>query len=190
MSCEYCKPRKLIYEDDKTAAFMSDEPATIGHLVVIPKNHAPILEALDDGTTEKLFLAANKVSLALLESIKCEGTNIIINNGIEAGQDVPHISIQVLSRRNDDGIFFEWAGKKLTEEQMATIELQLKEELAKPVAKKEELIKEPKQDSKQESKPSADKTSDAKPAEAKPEDAKPKEAAEESYLTRQLRRIP
>jgi histidine triad (HIT) family protein len=132
MACEYCdiidreKESANIYEDDKVVAFLSDQPATIGHIVVAPKKHSPIFEAIDDGIVEHLFKIVNKISIAVFEAIKCEGTNVIVQNGVEAGQEAPHFSVNIIPRKGDDGLLFEWAPKQLSEEEMATIELQLR----------------------------------------------------------------
>ncbi len=192
MACEYCEiiegKRKAakIYEDDKLVAFLSNRPAAIGHIVITPKKHLPIFEAADDSLVEHIFKTANKISIAVFESIKCEGTNLIINNGVEAGQEIPHLAVNIIARRNDDGIFFEWPIKSLGEEEMATVELKLKEELTQPEKPKEES-KEEKKEEKRIEEPAQ------KPADKgtkQPDEQQKKEESEENYLIRQLRRMP
>ena len=44
-NCIFCKivqkkaPASIVYEDKQTMAFMSIQPITLGHTLVIPKNH-------------------------------------------------------------------------------------------------------------------------------------------------------
>jgi histidine triad (HIT) family protein len=171
MACQYCTQKESIYEDDKVIAFLPDMPAAAGHIIIIPKIHAPIMEAISDELLAHMSIIANKISIAVFESIKSEGTNLIIQNGVAAGQEIPHFSINIITRRSGDGLSFEWPTKHLDEEEMATVELQLKEELSKPSEKPEEEKKEEKQDL---------------PTEKKTEE----EEKEESYLLRQLRRMP
>ena len=185
MTCEYCeiiqgeKEAAKIYEDDKVIAFLSDQPATIGHIIVAPKKHAPIIEAVSDEDIDHVFKIANKISVAVFESLKIEGTNLIVHNGVEAGQEMPHFSVNIIPRKTGDGLMFEWQPKQLKEEEMATIELQLKEEIGKPVVAaeipKEEAIEE-EPEAKEEG---AEKKKEIKEGEK-----------EESYLIKQLRRMP
>jgi histidine triad (HIT) family protein len=185
MACEYCeiiegkKEAARIYEDDRVIAFMAGQPATIGHIVVIPKRHSPIFEAVSDGDVAHLFGVVNKISVALFEAIKCEGTNIIVQNGIEAGQEAPHFSVNIIARKSGDGLLFEWAPKQMGEQEMATIELQLKEELSKAEISAEI----PKEVEGEE--PGAE-------GEGKEGDVEKVEGGEkeENYLIKQLRRMP
>jgi len=175
MACQYCNQKEVIYEDDKVVAFLPEMPAAAGHIIIVPKIHAPIMEAISDDILGYMSLIANKISIAVFESIKSEGTNMIIHNGVAAGQEVPHFSINIITRRSGDGLSFEWPTKHLDEEEMATVELQLKEELSK-------LPEKPKEEKKVEAK-------DQK-VEEKTEKKETEEEKEESYLLRQLRRMP
>jgi histidine triad (HIT) family protein len=185
MTCEHCetisgkKESATLYSDDKLIAFLSPQPATIGHIIIAPKAHLPIMEALDDKTVEHIFKVANKISIALFESIKCEGTNLIVQNGTAAGQEAPHFSVNVIARRGGDGFVFDWAPKQLSEEEMATLELQLREELSKaPEKKPEPELKEEKQ---------AEKKEEGK---VEGKEAEEKKEEDENYLVKQLKRMP
>lgn len=190
MACEYCdiiegkKEAAKIYEDKDVFAFLSPTPSTIGHIVVMPKRHVPIIEALSDDVVSHMFNVANKISIAAFESLKIEGTNIIIQNGVEAGQESPHFSLNIIPRKTGDGLMFEWPTKQLSEEEMATIELQLKDELDKPQVVEETSVEE-------ESEPVAteDKQDvvEDQTEEVPTDNLKEKE---ENYLIKQLRRIP
>ncbi|MFO8016934.1 MAG: HIT domain-containing protein [Candidatus Woesearchaeota archaeon] len=130
--CPFCqkmasKDEKL-YEDEKVAVMLSDTPATIGHLLVMPKEHYPIIEQVPDFIVEHALKVANKISVAVFETLKVQGTNIIVNNGIAAGQDSAHFMIHVIPRKENDGLNLQWQPKQMGEEEMSTIELQLKEE--------------------------------------------------------------
>ncbi|MBW2972316.1 HIT family protein [Candidatus Woesearchaeota archaeon] len=168
----------MIYEDDTLVSFLAEQPATIGHIILAPKRHTPILEGIDERESDSLALACKKMSIALFEAIKCEGTNIIISNGIEAGQEEPHVSASIIARKEGDGLMFEWAPKRLSEEEMSTVELQLKQELEKPEVQTEIPKEKPAED-----KPEKEVSGD----EDIPDAIKEKE---ESYLIKQLRRMP
>lgn len=121
-------PSKKIYEDDKVIAILDINGANPGHSFVIPKNHYPIMEQIPDEEIENLFNVANKVSSAIFENLNVQGTNIFITNGVPAGQTVAHFMIHVIPRKENDGISLTWEPKQLSEEEMSTIELKIKEQ--------------------------------------------------------------
>jgi len=116
-----------IYEDEKVIAYNAPEPAALGHMIVIPKKHYPILELVPDFLVGHIFYVANKLSVAVFESLGVQGTNIIVQNGNSAGQVVPHVSVHIIPRIENDSMNFDWQPKQLGEEEMSTVELSLKE---------------------------------------------------------------
>ena len=130
-NCEICAfakdPDALVYEDDAIAAVLTSTPATIGHILVFPKDHFPIMEKVPDYIVGQILNVANKLSTAIFESINIQGTNIIVQNGVPAGQRHAHCVLHLLPRMQNDGMDFTWQPKQLTEEEMSTIELQVKE---------------------------------------------------------------
>ena len=203
MTCEYCeiiegkKPAAKLYEDDKVVCVLSEMPATAGHILVIPKEHKPIFETLSDEMALHTFQMANKMSIALFQSIKAEGTNIITQNGLPAGQEVPHFCINVIARRAGDGLLFDWLPKKLTQDEMAQVEMQLKKELDKgeetaQIPEAKEPVEEAQKEKPEiEQVPARQPVKEEKPKEAEKQEEKPeKSEKEESYLIRQMRRMP
>jgi len=131
--CEYCQitekgKAKKIYEDEQLVVVLSEKPASLGHMIILPKKHYPIIENIPDYEVAHLFQIANRLSTIAFETLKMQGTNLIVNNGVAAGQDKAHFSIHIIPRRENDKIDFNWKAKQLTEEEMSTIELKLKEE--------------------------------------------------------------
>lgn len=161
-------PSKKIYEDDTAVAVIDVNGANPGHCFLIPKNHYPILEQVPDAEIGKLFNAANKISGVIFDSLGVQGTNLFVANGIPAGQTVAHFTINIIPRKENDGINLQWQPKQLGEEEMSTIELKLREQ-TKSIG-------------------SFDKE------EKKPRIREPKQRAlsdeEEEYFTRQMRRLP
>ena len=132
MTCEICdliKSKKgKLYEDEKVIALIAPKPATVGHVIITPKKHVPILEQVPDYVASELFAKANKISMALFEGLGAQGTNLLIQNGVAAGQKHNHLLIHVMPRRENDGIDFMWKPKQLSEEEMSTIEMKIKDE--------------------------------------------------------------
>src|SRR3989338_3360521 len=134
-SCLICQivegkiPSFKIAENPKAIAILDINGANPGHAFIIPKGHYPIIEQVPDEDMGALFSLANKVSVALFDLIGAEGTNIFVSNGIPAGQTVAHFLINVVPRKQNDGINFQWKPKQLSEEEISTVELKMKEEL-------------------------------------------------------------
>ena len=109
-------PSKKIYEDDKVTVVLDMNGSSLGHCFVIPKKHYTIMEQIPNHEIGHFFNIANKVSTALFDSLNIQGTNLYVENGVSAGQQVPHFMINVIPRNDNDGINLTWAPKKLDEE--------------------------------------------------------------------------
>lgn len=171
--CEYCSAasdQNKIYEDNKVIAFLASKPAAPGHIILISKKHYQIFEQLPDYEAAYLFNVANKLSTAIFEAIGAKGTNILIQNGTEAGQIIPHFSVHIIPREEKDKINFQWQAKQLTEEEMSTVELRMKQ--AAEVIGDFELEEE------------------KKPVEIEKKPEKIESGKGENYLIKQLERIP
>ena len=133
-SCVVCQiienklPSKKIYEDEIAMAVLDVNGANPGHCFVIPKNHYPILEQVPDSEIGRLFQVSNKISSAIFESLGAQGTNLFVANGIPAGQTVAHFTINIIPRKDGDGINLQWQPKQLSEEETSTVELKLKDQ--------------------------------------------------------------
>ena len=133
-SCIICQiignniPSKKVYEDELVMAVLDVNGSNPGHCFVMPKNHYPIIEQVPDIEIGRLFQVSNKISSAIFESLGAQGTNIFVANGIPSGQTVAHFTINVIPRKENDGINLQWQPKQLSEEEMSTVELKLKEQ--------------------------------------------------------------
>lgn len=122
--CIFCKiiegkiPSARIYEDEKVVCFLDIMPANKGHCIVIPKNHSKDLSAMKDGDAEAAIKAARKVAKALSLSLGCPGFNLIMNNGMEAGQVVFHSHIHLVPRFKGDGLKIKWPHTKYKDGEM------------------------------------------------------------------------
>lgn len=128
--CNLIKSNELkqIYADAKMVAVLCPEPVSKGHVWVMPKKHSPIMEQIADFDIADLFSLANKISVSLFEVLQAQGTNIFVQNGVEAGQKFNHFMINIIPRQPDDVINLELQPRQLTEEEMSTVELKIKEQ--------------------------------------------------------------
>src|SRR3989344_7843369 len=130
MTCQICEKikGKNIYEDEKVIAFLEEKPMSLGHIALTTKEHFTIIEQVPDFIINHLFKIANKIGIAVFESLGALGTNILVNNGIPAGQEHPHFVINIIPRRQNDNINLRFKPKQLNEEEMSALELTLKEQ--------------------------------------------------------------
>lgn len=121
--CERIKRKvNVLYEDDKVVVILADTPSTPGHMVVFPKQHAPIIEKVPDAVMQHMFVVANKVGIAVFEALGAHGTNVLIQNGPAAGQKQNHAMIHIVPRFEKDGLQLGWKpGEQASEEDLSRI---------------------------------------------------------------------
>jgi len=128
MNCEYCKEqRNIIYDDGLILGFLDSNPYTKGHIVLIPKQHYTIMEQVPDEVIGNLFVVANKISAILFDVLKVNGTNVLINNGID--QEIPHMSLNIIPRDEKDNLNLSWEPKKADEDDLDVVLHNLKNAL-------------------------------------------------------------
>jgi histidine triad (HIT) family protein len=129
MACRICEliraTKNKVYEDDVVVALLHDRPASVGHMLVIPKEHAAILEQVPDQTAARMFQVANRLSSVAFDALGAMGTNILLNNGIGAGQDENHCVLHVIPRRENDNLNLQWQPHQMSDDDLSTAELQI-----------------------------------------------------------------
>jgi histidine triad (HIT) family protein len=95
-----------IYESDKVLAFLDKYPSAPGHTLIIPKTHISRVEDLTLEDAKAVFLALHNLVGGIQEAMGAPASTIGINNGREAGQEVPHVHIHIIPRnsRSEGGI--------------------------------------------------------------------------------------
>lgn len=172
MTCGICslvsEQRQIVYEDDNVFVFIPAKIAVPGHLIVAPKGHFPILEQIPDSVVASLFVVAAKFSSLVYGLFQAEGVNLFVQNGTPAGQTVAHCVVHVIPRKQNDKLSFDWAPKEISEDEMSTLEIQIKEKAERIVLDK--------------GKP--------EPVELPKPAALKEDEAEINYLIKQLERVP
>ena len=108
-NCIFCKlankdiPTNIIYEDDRFTVILDASPATKGHALILPKNHAANIYELPDEDAAAVFVLAKKLATKMTEILHCDGFNIVQNNGEVAGQTVFHFHMHLIPRYLNDG---------------------------------------------------------------------------------------
>src|SRR6266403_1312337 len=92
-------PAKIIWEGEDAIAFHDVNPQAPVHVLIVPKKLIPRLaEAAgkDASVLGKLLLAAAEIAKKLDLS---GGYRVVINNGPDAGESVPHLHVHLLGKR-------------------------------------------------------------------------------------------
>ena len=131
--CPYCEwiatKKNLIFEDKDLAVALHPQPASNGHMIVIPKKHFTILEQMPDSLVNHVTVLSNRMSMIQFETLGAQGTNMILPNGIAAGQEIAHVGFHLIPRFENDGLNLAWKSRPLNEEEMATVEIGLRQQL-------------------------------------------------------------
>jgi len=138
--CVFCKildgklPVSMIYEDEKVAVIVDLQPVNDGHLLIIPKYHAPYMKDVDTETLKHIMAIAKEMNAALrLSKYKCEGVNLFVADGEAAHQEVFHFHLHVYPRFKGDDFGFKYDRSKhfiqADRVKMDAIALELKEKM-------------------------------------------------------------
>ncbi len=112
--CLFCRiiageiPSQKIYEDERTYAFMDINPASTGHALIIPKEHARDIHDLSPEALAATALSAQKVAAAVRDTVAPDGINLLQCNEPAAGQTVFHFHLHVIPRMEADGLALGW----------------------------------------------------------------------------------
>lgn len=94
-------PASIIFEDERCIAFRDISPQAPIHILVIPRKAIPrigMASAEDEALLGHLLLTA--AAVARSEGIAESGYRLVINNGRDGGEAVPHLHIHLLGGRS------------------------------------------------------------------------------------------
>lgn len=126
-SCIFCKiaageiPSKTLYEDPEFRVILDLGPATKGHALILPKEHAGDLYELPEESAAKAMTLAQKIGKTMVQKLHCDGLNLVQNNGEAAGQTVRHFHLHLIPRYVNDGQSINWKPGKPSDEELEAI---------------------------------------------------------------------
>jgi histidine triad (HIT) family protein len=101
-------PSQQVAENERAIAFMDINPATRGHLLVVPRAHSTDLrETAPDDLVATTLLAQSLVS-RVIERLDADGANLLSCIGADAWQSVFHTHLHVVPRYKDDPLKLPW----------------------------------------------------------------------------------
>ena len=101
--CLFCKiiekeiPSDIVHQDDLVTVFKDINPVAPVHLLIVPNKHIPSVIEMESGDEDilgKLFSIAKKIAEEF--DIHASGYRLIINNGADGRQEIPHLHMHLL----------------------------------------------------------------------------------------------
>lgn len=131
--CIFCKiangeiPAKTLYEDESFRVILDLGPATKGHALILPKEHAANLYELPEEVAADAMKLARWMALKMREKLKCDGLNLVQNNGETAGQTVMHFHLHLIPRYQGDGQHIGWIPSEPAQEELEAVRKEIAE---------------------------------------------------------------
>jgi len=110
MECVFCKivdgeiPAVKVLDEELVLAFMDINPASRGHMLVIPKRHAENIFEISENDLAAVARAVKRCSKAAMEALKADGITVLQLNGTASDQLVPHLHVHIMPRWENDGL--------------------------------------------------------------------------------------
>jgi histidine triad (HIT) family protein len=107
-NCRFCQiiagedSGHVVFEDERTLAFLDNRPLFPGHSLLVPRDHYQTLADLPDELVGGLFANARLLSVAVPEAMDKPGSFVALNNVVS--QSVPHVHVHVVPRQPKDGL--------------------------------------------------------------------------------------
>jgi len=93
-------PAEIVFEDETVLAFRDINPKAPTHVLIVPKKNIARLSeagAQDEKLLGHLLLKAGEVARQL--GLNQSGYRVVINNGKDGGETVPHLHCHILGGR-------------------------------------------------------------------------------------------
>ena len=134
MDCIFCKiiakelPSADVYENELLVAFLDIHPVSVGHVLVVPKNHTNDFLSTDDMLLSNLLPSIKSIASAVMKGMGAHGCNISTNNGSAAGQVIFHLHWHIIPRFSSDGLKL-WHSKEYREGEMEKVAKTIREHI-------------------------------------------------------------
>jgi len=112
--CLFCKivageiPATVVAQDERTVTFMDINPATRGHVLVIPREHARDVHEIDPEDLKAVAASAQRIAARAVQALGADGVNLLQSSGPAAWQTVFHFHMHVIPRYAGDPLRLPW----------------------------------------------------------------------------------
>ena len=125
--CVFCDivagdaPAQIIERTPETVAFMDINPASDGHLLVVPVRHVRDIWDATGDEHAAMGRAAHRLAQLVRDALMPDGLNLLQCNGAAAFQSVFHLHTHVIPRWRSDGLEPPWIPTPGDPERIATV---------------------------------------------------------------------
>lgn len=110
MECDFCKlsdiKKRIIAKNEYAMAFPTNKPIVPGHVLVCPTRCISRIDELNHDEIQAMIDLLNVIKKALEKIYNAEGFNHAWNEGVTAGQSVPHLHFHIIPRKKGDSEMF------------------------------------------------------------------------------------
>jgi len=106
-------PGRFVYEDDLCVAFLTIEPLSPGHVLVVPRAEVDHWVDLEAATLSHLMSVAQRIGRAIERIYEPTKVGLMI-----AGLEVPHVHIHVTQMNNVNDLDFARANRSATDTEL------------------------------------------------------------------------
>ena len=114
-------PCHRVFENEHVLAFLDITPLSEGHTLVIPKRQVERLEDLPADDAIEIARQLGPLARRIQAATGAAGYNILLNTGVVAGQEVPHVHFHIIPRRPDDGLGYRWKARPADQDALAQL---------------------------------------------------------------------
>jgi len=118
-------PGRFVYEDDEIVAFLTIEPMTQGHTLVVPRAEIDNWQDLNGAVFGRVMEVAQLIGKAVCKAFGTERSGVII-----AGLEVPHLHIHVFPTRSLSDFGFANVDRNPSQESLDEAQTKIKATLA------------------------------------------------------------
>ncbi|SCI50179.1 purine nucleoside phosphoramidase [uncultured Roseburia sp.] len=129
-TCIFCKlangsiPTRTIFEDEMFRVILDASPASQGHALILPKEHYANIYEIPEETAAAAMVLAKRLTDKMTKALKCDGFNLVQNNGEAAGQTVFHFHLHLIPRYQGEsnGKMLAWEPCSFSDEEMDSVQ--------------------------------------------------------------------
>ena len=121
-------PGRFVYEDDEVVGFLTIEPMTQGHTLVVPRDEIDQWPDVDPETFNKVMGVAQLIGKAVCKAFGAQRAGLII-----AGLEVPHLHVHVFPAYNLTDFGFANVDRNPSPESLDEAQAKIKSALAQLV---------------------------------------------------------
>ncbi|MFZ0833716.1 MAG: HIT family protein [Mycobacterium sp.] len=118
-------PGRFVYEDDEVVAFLTIQPMTQGHTLVVPRDEIDHWQDVDSAAFNKVMGVAQLIGKAACTAFGSERAGVII-----AGLEVPHLHVHVFPAYNLTDFGFAHVDRDPSPKSLDEAQAKIKEALA------------------------------------------------------------